>query len=150
MKNVYRRICISGTMLALVLGGLSLQACKSSEKLATRVAIQYAVGKYIERQTPAARVEKAQRIFAAVATIEELAGSDSTTVDALRAYIAQRLDHLSPADRLAVGTIIDLASEVLKERVGDGVLDGDKLVKVREVLAWVSEAASAYAPPATP
>lgn len=128
----------------------ALQGCKSSEKVATRIGLQYAVGKYIEKQAPESRVEKARAILDAVKVLEELAGRDSTTVDALRAYIAQRLEHLSPADRIAVGNLIDLASEALKERVGDGVLKPDDVLVVRDVLSWIDEAATAYVPAASP
>ncbi len=123
--------------------------CKSSEKVASKIGLQYAVGNYLEHRTPAERVEKARAILLAVESLETLAGSDSTTVDALRAYIAQRLDHLSPADRLALGNLIDLAADILKERVGDGVLKPGDVLLVRDVLSWVAEAASAYAPPAS-
>lgn len=128
---------------------LGATACKSSEKVATKIALQYGVGKYLEKQSPASRITKARDILNAVMMVEQLAGSDATTVDALRAYVAQRLYELPPSDRLALGAVVDLASELLKEKVGDGVLKGDQVVKVREVLSWVSEAANAYVP-ATP
>jgi hypothetical protein len=148
-ESIMKRILVgllSATFVALFLGG-ALSACKPSEKVATRIAFQYSVGKYIEQQTPAARVEKAREILLAVETLSTLAGSDATTVDALRAYVAQRMSHMSPADRFALGAIIDLGSEILKERVGDGVLKPGDAVIVRDVLSWVSEAASAYVPP---
>lgn len=128
---------------------LGVTACKSSEKVATKIALQYGVGKYLEKQSATSRISKALEIVEAVKLVEELAGSDATTVDALRAYVAQRLSQLPPSDRLALGAVVDLASEILKEKVGDGVLKGDQVVKVREVLSWVSEAANAYVP-ATP
>jgi len=136
---------LSAAFVALFIGG-ALTGCKSSEQVASRIGLQYAVGKYIEKQSPAERVEKARKILAAVETLDQLAGSDATTVDALRAYIAQRLGDLSPADRIAVGNLIDLAAAALKERVGDGVLKPDDVLKVRDVLSWVREAAGAYIP----
>lgn len=138
---------LSAAFVAVFLGG-ALVGCKQSEQVASRIGLQYAVGKYIEKQAPAERVEKARKILAAVETLDQLAGSDATTVDALRAYIAQRLGDLSPADRIAVGNLIDLASAALKERVGDGVLKPDDVLKVRDVLSWVREAAGAYVPSA--
>ncbi len=126
----------------------SLAGCNSSEQLASKIAVQYAVGKYVEHQPQDARAETAHRISVVVETVSTLSENDSTTVDALRAYVAQRLgDKLSPADRVLAGAIIDAAAVELKARVGDGVLKADQLVKVREVLSWVSEAAAAYSPP---
>lgn len=126
--------------------GLCVTGCKASEKVATKIALQYSVGKYLEKQSPVSRVAKVGEILEGIRLVEELAGSDATTVDALRAYVAQRLSELPPSDRLALGAVVDLAAEILKERVGSGALKPDQVVKVREVLSWISEAASAYAP----
>lgn len=133
--------------LALFVCG-ALSGCKPSEQLTARVAVQYSVGKYLERETPEVRAEKAARILATVELVSSMAENEAVTIDSLRAYVATRLaDRLSPADRLLAGAIIDAAALELKARVGDGVLKPDQLVKVREVLSWVAEAAAAYAPP---
>ncbi len=133
--------------LALFVCG-ALTGCKPSEQLAARVAVQYSVGKYIEKQSPAERAERVAQIIATVDLVSSMAENEVVTIDGLRAYVALRLaDKLSPADRLLAGAIIDAAALELKSRVGDGALKPDQLVKVREVLSWVAEAASAYAPP---
>lgn len=126
----------------------ALQGCKSSEKVATRIALQYGVGKYLDKQSPESRVEKARAVVEAVRVLNELAGADVTTVDALRAYIATRISDLPPTDRRALGDVIDLATEVLKERVGSGVLNPEGVLVVRDVLSWVDEVAASYVPPA--
>ena len=149
--KILNRLSVYLTGLAFaalfVLGALT--GCKPQEQLAAKISVQYAVGKYIEHQPQDARAETAKRISATVEVVSELASNESTTVDALRAYVAQRLgDKLSPADKLLAGAIIDAAAVELKARVGDGVLKPDQLVKVREVLTWVAEAAAAYTPPA--
>lgn len=138
----------SVAMLAVfVLGALT--GCKPQEQLAAKIAVQYAVGKYVEHQPQDARAETAARIAKTVELVSGLAENEQVTVDALRAYVAQRLgDKLSPSDKLLAGAIIDAAAVELKARVGDGVLKPDQLVKVREVLSWVAEAAAAYTPPA--
>lgn len=131
----------------LFAGALSVSGCKDSERVAARVAVSYSVGKLIEKQEPGeARAAKARAILAVADKVDELASGESVTVDFLRAYVAQRLDHLSPADRMLAGVLIDEATRALKEKIGDGVLDPDKLVKVREVLSWVREGAIAYVP----
>lgn len=133
-------------LVLFILGGLS--GCKPESQLAARVAVQYAVGKYIEKVSPIDKVEKVRRIIETARLVSQLAENESVTIDSLRAYVAQRLaDRLSPADRLLAGAIIDAAAIELKNRVGDGVLKPDQLVQVREVLTWVEEAATAYAPP---
>lgn len=136
-------------LLVFVLGALT--ACKPSEQVASKIAVQYAVGKYVERQPQDARAETASRISATANLVAGLVENDSVTVDSLRAYVAQRLgDKLSPADKLLAGAIIDAAAVELKSRIGDGVIKPEARVQVREVLGWVTEAAAAYAPPASP
>jgi hypothetical protein len=143
---------VSGLAFALVFaimlaGAVFSSGCKSSETVAARVAVSYATAKLIEKQTGVEeRAAQAREILAVLDKVEELAQSDSTSIDALRAYVAQRLDHLSPADRMLAGVLIDVAYEALKEKVGTGVIDPEKLVKIREVLAWVREGAIGYVP----
>lgn len=127
----------------------SMAGCKPSEQLASKIAVQYAVGKYVERQPQELRAETAARISATADVVGKLVENDSVTIDSLRAYVAQRLgDRLSPADKLLAGAIIDAAAVELKARVGDGVIKPEQRIQVREVLSWVTEAAAAYAPPA--
>lgn len=133
-------------LAVFVLGVLA--GCKPSEQLASKIAVQYAVGKYVEHQPQDARAETAKRISDTARLVGQLVENDSVTIDSLRAYVAQRLgDKLSPADKLLAGSIIDAAAIELKARVGDGVIKPEARVQVREVLGWVTEAAAAYAPP---
>lgn len=135
--------------LAVFFAG-ALTGCKPESQLAARVAVQYAVGKFIEKQSPLDKVEKVRRIVATAKLVSDMCANESVTIDSLRAYVAQRLaDRLSPADRLLAGAIIDAAAIELKARVGEGVLKPDQLFRVREVLSWVAEAATAYAPAET-
>lgn len=146
VQRFFTTLVAAGFLAVFVCGALT--ACKPQEALAARVAVQYAVGKYVEKQSPATKAETVRRIISTVELVSSMAENESVTIDSLRAYVATRLgEKLSPADRLLAGAIIDAAAVELKARVGDGVLKPDQLVKVREVLSWVAEAAAAYAPP---
>lgn len=145
-QRFFTALVAAGFLAVFVCGALT--GCKPQEALAAKVAVQYSVGKFIEKDSVVSRAEKVRQILATVKTVSDLAEADAVTIDSLRAYVAQRLgDKLSPADKLLAGAIIDAAAIELKARVGDGVLKPDQLVKVREVLSWVAEAAAAYAPP---
>lgn len=143
-------------IIALVIGGIALACaltgCKTApgqSNVAARVAVTYATAKYIEKADPGEeQARRAQRIVAVLDQIEGLAGGDSSvTVDLLRAYVAQRLPaDLSQADRLLAGTLIDVATQELRARIGEGVLSETSLLKVREVLQWVREGATSYLP----
>lgn len=142
--NFVSYVAVLGIMFA---GAMSVTGCKDSERIAARVAVSYATGKYIERSEPGeARARTAGRVLAVVDTVEKMSTDETVTVDALRAYVAQRLTHLSPADRMLAGVLIDEAARALKEKIGDGVIKPDALVKVHEVLSWVREGAISYVP----
>lgn len=144
MKNFLSIAVVLGVMFA---GAASVTACKGGETVAARVAVSYATAKLIEKSEPGeARARKATEILAVVDQVDKLASGDLMTVDALRAYVATNIHDLSPADRMLAGVLIDTAAQALKEKIGDGVIDPEKLVKVREVLSWVREGAISYVP----
>ena len=146
MRN-FLRLTVAACFLAVFLAGVLTAGCKSGNTVAARLAVSYATAKYIEKAGPSGVVERVQRIRAMLDTLEKLSSGEMVTIDALKAYVAQRLDHLSPADRVLAGALIDAAVAELEARVGSGVLDPEKLVKVREVLAWVREGTNVFAPP---
>jgi predicted RecB family endonuclease len=144
MKSFLGYVAVIGIMFA---GAFNVTGCKGSEQVAARVAVSYATAKLIEKSEPGeARAQKAAEILAVADKVDELASGESMTVDALRAYVASRLSHLSPADRMLAGVLIDEAARALREKIGDGVIDPERLVKVREVLSWVREGAISYVP----
>lgn len=133
--------------VASVLGCVSLAACKSDQTIAAHLAVSYATAKYIEKDGPTNYVQRATRVRAVVDLVASAAAGESVTVDQLKAYVVSKLPpDLSPADKLLATQLISIASEELQLRVGAGVIPPDKLVKVKQVLEWVTEATLAYAP----
>lgn len=142
---------IFAAVLALLFTAVTLTGCKTTptqtQQLTASIAVKYATAKFIEKAgDSAAQTARAGRIVAVLDQIEGLASGDAqTTVDALRAFVAQRLPvDLSPADRVLAGALIDVAAAELKARVGEGTLAGDSLLVVREVFQWVREGAAPY------
>lgn len=135
---------------ALVCVVMTLAGCKSApaqQTLAASIAVKYATAKYIEKAgSPAQQEARATRVVAVLDQIEGLASGDvQVTVDALVAYVSQRLPaDLSPADRVLAGALIEAAAAELKARIGEGALAKDALLQVRAVLKWVREGAAPY------
>lgn len=132
--------------LAVFVLGVCASGCKSSEKAFGKIGLQYAVGSYLESVAPDKRVSEAREILGAVVVLNDLVGHDTTTVDELKSYLQTRLANLPPSKRLALGNLVNLGGDVLKERVGEGVVKGDAVLVVKDVLSWVEEAANAYVP----
>lgn len=131
---------------------LATAGCKTAptdqQRLTASIAVKYATAKYIEKAGPvAAQAARAARVIAVVDQISGLASGDTTvTVDALVAYVSQRLPvDLSPADRLLAGTLIDAAATELRARIGEGALTNLTLLEVKAVLQWVRDGATPYA-----
>ncbi len=145
VQRFFTALVAAGFLAVFVCGALT--GCKPEQAIVSKIGLQYAVGNYLEKLSPEKRASEAREILDAVKIADEIVGRDSTTVDALRAYFAQRLADFPPSKRLALGNLIDVAASILKERVGDGVLKPSDALVVKDVLSWVGEAASAYLPP---
>ena len=70
-----------------------------------------------------------------------------SSVPALKAAIIKQVDltKLDPADQFLALGVIDAVAFELAERVGDGKLNSEKLLRVKQVLEWVLEQAQATA-----
>lgn len=132
-------------LTVLTLGTLFLAGCKTAPQETTaHLAVSYATAKYVEKAGVNAP-ERAARVLAVVDAVEGVAGGESVTLDALKAYVLGKLPaDLSPADRILAGALVDAAAAELQARVGAGALDPAALLKVRQVLGWIREGAAPY------
>ena len=144
------------TCLILICAAVFASGCKTTptqqQEMAAHVAVVYATGKYIEKAGDApSQQARAARVLDVVAQLEAVASGDATTVDALAALARSKLPaSLSPADRTLANTLITVATDELKARIGEGVgqIPPDAKVQVAKVLAWVREGAESFAQPA--
>jgi hypothetical protein len=139
---------VAAVLLAIFLV-VTVAGCKSLPHETTiRVAVSYAVAKYIEKAGPTGQVERARRVLAVVEGVEGwLLGDRDVTVAELRAYVAGNVPTtLSAADRALAFTVIDVAVQALQERMGDGVLPPDQKVRVRAVLEWIRGGTASFLP----
>ncbi len=114
-----------------------------------QVAVQYAVGKFIEAKPEAQRVERAVQVKSIAKAVSDVAGNPDATADTLYALALEKINgaSLSPADYLLATTVLAAVSEELKTRVNHGILSPESRVAVDRVLGWVIGAATAYGAP---
>jgi hypothetical protein len=136
---------IATAAMLLVLGAVFLSGCKTAPQETTaHLAVSYATAKYVEKAGANAPA-RASRVLAVVDAVEGVAGGESVTIDALKAYVLAKLPaDLSPADRILAGALVDAAAAELQARVGAGSLDPAALLKVKQVLGWIREGAAPY------
>lgn len=136
---------IATALTVAVFGTIFLAGCKTApQETSAHLAVTYATAKYVEK-AGAGAPERAARVLALADAVEGVAGGESVTIDALKAYVLGKLPaSLSPADRILAAALVDAAAAELQARVGAGALDPAALLKVKQVLAWIREGAAPY------
>lgn len=148
MKKFYLAFVLS--FLGCVCGVSALSAFTGCATLrdhsaTVNLVISQAVLRYIDEAPPALRNTRAAEVLKVVSQIEKLTDGDEITVTELAAVAASYVpDSLSVADRqLALG-VINIASQELRKRIGEGVLKPDQLSSVRDMLQAIRDAANIY------
>lgn len=105
--------------------------------------IRYTIERGVYRYTGAVP-ERAARVQSIVTLVRaQLEEEPSVTVALLQAKLEDEInwDSLIVPDQRLLRGVIDRVSESLTERLGEGVLDGDRRVALTEVLDWIALAA---------
>lgn len=133
MKSRVTLLC-AGLLAAVSIG---LTACQSDS---AELLVSYATMKVIERgNTAEDQVARAEKIRDIANDAKFLLKGEVVSVGVLEQTIREqvhRLD-LSPADMFLADSLIRQVAVELQERVGTGVLDPEKRLKVTKVLDWV-------------
>lgn len=133
-----KSLIVSFVAVLALSGCATLGTGSAGEKL----VIQVATMKVIEADED--RSAKAAKIRAAVDQARVWLDVDGITLTDLRSAMLARIGGLEPSDRLLATALIDAVAVELEARIGDGILDADKRVRVNAVLSWIAEAASFY------
>lgn len=135
-----KSLIVSFVAVLALSGCATLGTGSAGEKL----VIQAATMKVIEADED--RAAKAAKIRAAVDQARVWLDTDGVTLADLHAAIMGRLTsaNLEPSDMLLASALVDVVVAELNARIGDGILDEDKRVRVNTVLGWIAEAASFY------
>lgn len=145
MKNFYTRFM---TGFAAVVATLSLASgCATFQQHSAVVGlvVSQATMRYIEGSTGTERASRAARVVAIVEKIRPLVTTDSVSISQLASVaVAAIPSTLTPADRSLALSVINIASQELRNKVGEGVLKEDQVVTVRGVLDAIQNAALVY------
>lgn len=135
------------------LAALALTACASTgatierNGAAAQLIVKVAAMKYIEQANPSERGARATRIVEVVKAVGSVANGEPITLQRLAQLATEQLPaDLAPSDRMLAMALISVAQNELQARIGVGSLESDTLLKLTEVLAWISDAATLYAP----
>jgi hypothetical protein len=138
---------MKGTVLSLVLAAcVAVTGCASLVQNVdqAKIVVQLSTMKVVEAgKDRHARAEQIQKIAAEAAVLLDASSvSVDVVADAVRVRVASL--HLEPSDAILANMLIDAVASDLKQKVGDGVIEPDKKVRVNAVLTWVSDAARFY------
>jgi hypothetical protein len=109
-------------------------------EIVLRIAIRHGIADYIDKHGPGAAI----RAKALVDDLLVVVNSDSeTTLGALKELAYSKIPaEFSPMDQADARDVINLVAAAIQQRVGEGKLNGDAIVKLRDALEWISQAAS--------
>jgi hypothetical protein len=117
-----------------------------------KLVARQAVARYIQEHGPGAAFDRATRVKrVAEGVLSVLEGDTEVTVTALKAAALAAIPStytLTPADQLLARDLIDALGALITKYVGEGKLDPQKTVVVRDALVWIVDAAAYFAPPA--
>lgn len=114
-----------------------------------KTAIQIQVGRFIERSAVNQRAEKAAYIIAIAEGLAARSLENDIGMGQLRVAATAELTKLGLAtsEQLLWWNLIDAVQENLEAGVRQQTLPADIRLAVREVLGWITEAASLYTTP---
>jgi hypothetical protein len=114
---------------------------------AAQLIVKVAAMKYIEQASLSDRGARAARVISVAKLIADTAKGEPVTMQRLAQLAAEQLPaNLEASDRMLAMALISVAQSELEQRTGVGGLESDTLLKVAEVLEWISDAAGFYAP----
>jgi len=128
-------------MLAMVMGCTFFQNVDQS-----KLVVQIATMKVIEARGSAHYQERAANVIKIGTDAKTWLDTNGVTLGFLRAAVEARIAklNLAPSDQLLAGVLVDAAIAELQKKVGDGVIDPQKLYYVNQVLDWAIQAARFY------
>lgn len=131
------------TVLMLTVSGCSMFRNIDQSKLIVQVATM----KVIEAHGPGEYRDRAANIITIGTEAKTWLDTNGVSLAFLKAAVQARIAklNLAPSDQLLANLLVDSAIAELQAKVGDGVIDPNKLYYVNQILDWVVEAAKFYA-----
>lgn len=133
--------------IILLITALTLSACATLDKHSAIVelAVSQAAMRYIEEAHPTNRVDRARKVLSTIKQIRTVASGEGITITQLASIaLAAIPSDLGPADRALALSVVNIASQELRNKLGDEVLTSDKMTQVLGVLNSIENAARIY------
>lgn len=144
-----RLYATSSTVVLFWLAAAALAACMTlhDNPVIAQAGVQVASARFVRSAGDAEhQAKRKERVKAIAGEIQSLARNQMATVDFLHTAVNQRLPaDLNPEDRVLVELLISAVVQELQKRVGDGVLDPERLMQLDQVLAWIIQGADLVA-----
>lgn len=150
-----KRLILAAAAAILTLTGCSVPKAgldpnlTAAGEIVLRAAIRHGVTDYISKHGAGQVLDRAARVKALLDDVVlALDGDTDVTLAKLKevAY-AQLPAELSPLDLADARDVIDLVAVSIGGYIGQGTLDPAAIVKLRDALGWIADAAALYAPP---
>jgi hypothetical protein len=133
-------------LLVILVASTALLGCTfvRDNQSAAKLVVEYSVAKFAEQSSSATRQQRLDNTIKVAGAVKGIVGTQVTTIPLLRELVMKQVDklHLSPADTLLVGALVDIITEQLMAKIGDGVLKPEDKLLVSQVMDWVIEAAT--------
>lgn len=148
MKKFYVQFTasfVATVAIASAIAGFS--GCKALEEnpQTSQLVVSYATMKYIEAAPSFDQAPRAARVRAVADALATIAKDDAVTIPMLVSYAVSRIpDTVAASDRVLATMLIQLVAQELQKKVGSDT--SHVLVRVTEVMKWVSDACNFYAP----
>lgn len=114
-------------------------------EIVLRAAIRHGVSDYIEAHGAGAAIRAKSLIDDLLLVVNSDA---STTLGALKELAYSKIPaEFSPIEQQDARDVIDLVALAIQNRIGDGALNGQAIVDLRDVLGSIAYVAGRYVPP---
>ena len=131
--------------LMILVAVFSLSSCAmiDLDRPAHRLAIQYAVGKFIESGSPAMKAAKVLNFTKSVKKIVDL---NSIPLTEIKNDIVDRivLSDMTPADKTLAIALVDMINEQIKGDIEKGLIKETDTIRVNAALALIDQVAALY------
>lgn len=149
MKILIATIASVMIVAAMLIGSALLSGCKTLDdhSATVQLVVSQAAMRYIEQASLGERAHRAMRVMEVVSKVRAVAAADSVSIaDLARIAIDAIPANLNPSDRSLAVSIVNIAAQELKLKIGEGKIPADALVKVTSILDAIHDGASAFVP----
>lgn len=141
--------CLTLTACSTPTAGLDPNLTAAGE-IVLRAAIRHGVADYISSHGPSHTFDRAARVKAVLDEVLLVVNGDTdvTLATLKERALAAVSDELTPLEQQDAKDVINLVGSAIAGYIGEGSLNPGALIKLRDALNLIAQAAATFAPPA--